>query len=766
MEKVERLRVVIRGAVQGVGFRPFVYKLANALDLSGWVINSSQGLFIEVEGATTRLAEFLRRVASEKPVHAFIQSMESSWLDPEGFESFEIRKSEDTGEKTVLVLPDIATCPECLREIFDPADRRYRYPFTNCTLCGPRFTIVESLPYDRPGTSMKHFPMCADCLREYEDPNDRRFHAQPNACPACGPLVYACQPDGTVIADDHVAIQLIAKRLAAGRIAAVKGLGGFHLCADAGNGVAVRELRIRKRRNEKPFAVMMPSLSAVKSICDVDTTEERLLRSSEAPIVLLRRKTASDTSVTPETLMIAEPVAPGNPNLGVMLPYTPLHHLLMEAIGRPIVATSGNLSDEPICIDEAEALERLGGIADVFLMHNRPIVRHVDDAIVRVMAGREMVLRRARGYAPLPVQTREKKRPALAVGAHQKNAVAVRIGDNVMVSQHIGDLETAQSFAAFERSIESLKQLYAVRPESIIRDMHPDYLSSKYADEQGLPVNKIQHHHAHVASCMAENRLTGPVFGVAWDGTGAGTDGTVWGGEFFLGDERRMKRIGSFRKFRLAGSSQAVKEPRRSALGVLHDIFGPEIPATIPAVRAFEPAERAILEKALATGFNAPRTSSVGRLCDAVASLIGLRQIASFDGQAAMELEFAADSVSERAASMETVYPFTAAPEIDWEPMVRAIVEDHENGVEPGVISLRFHDTLAEIIVGMARFAGEKRVVLSGGCFQNRYLTERAIKRLRAEGFAPYWHQRIPPNDGGIALGQLYAAGDVVGSGS
>jgi hydrogenase maturation protein HypF len=797
-----RLRLVVRGAVQGVGFRPFVFRLATALQLAGWVNNSAQGVFIEVEGPCPALEQFLLRLGAEKPVRSFIQSLEASWLDPTGYTGFEIRESETGGDKTALVLPDITTCPDCLCEIFDPKNRRYRYPFTNCTNCGPRFSIIESLPYDRANTSMKTFVMCPQCRAEYDDPRDRRFHAQPNACPVCGPRLefLECGDVSPLSRRGHVralqnadALLAAAAAIRAGKIVAVKGLGGFHLMADARNGNAIRLLRKRKSREEKPFALMFPSLENVKAECKVSPLEERLLRSPESPIVLLKK-------IVNRKSQIVNAVAPGNPNLGVMLPYTPLHHLLMAELGFPVVATSGNLSDEPICTDEREALERLGGTADVFLVHNRPIVRHVDDSIVRVMLDREMVLRRARGYAPLPIQLRSAEcgvrnaargdaRPTktpnselrtpnseivLAVGAHLKNAIALSIGNQVFISQHIGDLETEPAHSAFRRVIADFQKLYEARPQIIAADLHPDYLSTRFADKIGraeLPLGSdaqqrvpakigVQHHIAHVLSCMAENELSPPALGVSWDGTGYGLDGTVWGGEFFLVTNETVERIAHLRPFRLPGGDKAVKEPRRTALGLLYEISGDKIfkYKKLAPIAAFSPKELATLKTMLAKNLNSPLTSSVGRLFDAVASLVNLRQQIRFEGQAAMELEFALDGVETDEhydLSLVTRHPSLV---IDWPPMIEAILADIERDVSAGIISARFHNTLAEAIVAVAKRVGQNRVVLSGGCFQNRYLTERAVRRLQAEGFRPYWHQRVPPNDGGIALGQVVAA--------
>ncbi len=759
---IRRLHIVIRGAVQGVGFRPFVYRLATEMDLTGWVVNSAQGVFIEVEGDRTSLDAFLLRLEKEKPPRAFIQSLEYSLLDPLGYTAFEIRQSDESGEKTALVMPDIATCPDCLREIFDPSNRRYRYPFTNCTNCGPRFTIIESLPYDRPRTSMKMFTMCEECQREYDDPLDRRFHAQPNACPRCGPHLELWNDAGAVLYTHNDALAAAADAIRSGTIVALKGLGGFHLVVDARNDDAVNRLRRRKHREEKPFALMYPSLDAVKQCCEVSDLETRLLMSPESPIVLLQKK--SDIQ-NPQS-EISPSVAPNNPYLGIMLPYTPLHHLLMRELGFPIVATSGNLSDEPICTDEHEALHRLRNIADLFLVHNRPIVRHVDDSIVRVIMGRQLLLRRARGYAPLPIQLRTAPEapPVLAVGAHLKNTVALSVGTNIFVSQHIGDLETKEAFGAFQKVIADFQQLYQTESPKIVCDLHPDYLSSQFARANGTVPTTIQHHYAHVVSCMAENELEGRVLGVSWDGTGYGPDGTVWGGEFLLTNEASFERVASFRTFRLPGGETAIKEPRRSAIGVLYEIFGDGAfeQAHRAPLQSFTDFERALLRQMFVRRINSPLTSSVGRLFDAVAAIAGLRQRAAFEGQAAMEFEFVTHGcTTDRSYSFQVTRPANdAAPEVlrvDWEPMVLEILKDIESGTAAAEIAAAFHNTLTEIIVEVAKQVGETRIVLTGGCFQNKYLTERTVRRLEAEGFRAYWHQRIPPNDGGISVGQVCA---------
>ena len=755
--------MTIRGVVQGVGFRPFVHRLATGLGLAGWVNNSSQGVLLEVEGPRPQVESFLLRLEAEKPPRSFIQSLEASWLDPAGYKNFQIKASEAGGERTALVPPDIATCPDCVREILEPGNRRYLYPFTNCTNCGPRFSLIEALPYDRANTAMKRFALCPQCRAEFDNPLDRRFHAQPNACPACGPRLELWNCRGQTLQLGHQALVAAAEAIRQGGIVALKGLGGFHLITPAHDVAAVRRLRELKHREEKPFALMFPSLPAARKECEISPLEERLLRSPEAPIVLLRHGGAP-SALSPE-------IAPRNPCLGVMLPYTPLHHLLMAQLAFPVIATSGNMSEEPICIDEQEALRRLGSIADLFLVHNRPIVRAVDDSVARVMMGRELVLRRARGYAPLPVVLREGEgAPAiLAVGANMKNTVALAVGRQVFISQHIGDLENLPSFEAFVRVGADLQKLFAAEPSIIAADAHPDYLSTQFAAElvaghPALRAVSVQHHGAHVLACMAENELEPPVLGVAWDGTGYGLDGTIWGGEFLLVTETSIQRRAHLRPFPLPGGEQAIKEPRRIALGLLREIFGEDAfaSATWPPGMAFSDSELAVLKIMLREGLNSPLTSSVGRLFDAVAALADLRQRVFFEGQAAMELEFSMEGIeTDEAYSFKLADsggPDDAPFILDWQPVVESVLADLKRGLPAGEISTKFHNALVEAIIGAARRVGQRQVALTGGCFQNRYLTERAVRRLEQEGFRAYWHQRVPPNDGGIALGQILAA--------
>lgn len=746
---VLRLRATVLGAVQGVGFRPFVHRLATELGMAGFVRNTAEGVVIEVEGPTAALHRFRECLVKDRPAHAVIRGIETALLDPVGYSGFTILDSAG-GPLRAFVLPDIATCPECLSEISDRANRRYRYPFTNCTFCGPRYSILLALPYDRANTSMARFVMCPACKAEYDNPEDRRFHAQPNACPDCGPTLHLWNAHGVELYARDEALLAAAQAIRQGLIVAVKGLGGFHLFCDARDDEAVRRLRRRKQREEKPLAVMFPSVSALVQHCLAGALEMGQLTSSAAPIVLLHRSVSSN---------LAASIAPQNPFLGALLPYTPLHHLLLRELDFPVVATSGNLSDEPICTDEHEALVRLCGIADLFLVHDRPIVRHVDDSIVRVVAGREQVLRRARGLAPLPVHLSHPVPALLALGAHLKNTVALARDDEVFLSQHIGDLETAEAHGAFRRVVADFTALYPSDLAAVACDAHPDYLSSRHAETMDTPVIRVQHHYAHVLACMADNEIGPPCLGVAWDGTGYGEDGTIWGGEFLRVTASGYTRVATLRPFLLPGGEAAIREPRRAALGLLYAFMGDAaLTYPTPASEAFTAAEKAVLQTMLHRGLNTPRTTSVGRLFDAVASLTDLCQRNRFEGQAAMALEFSLPN-----PVPEDGYEITLAPEgtlavLDWEPLIDAVLADLRSGVSAGRIAGRVHNALAKAIVGVATHIGEERIALSGGCFQNRYLLERTVALLSQSGFRPYWHQRVPPNDGGIALGQVLAA--------
>ncbi len=710
-----RLRLALYGVVQGVGFRPFVYRLATGLGLTGWVLNSGDGLVIEVQAARTRLDEFVARLESERPAAGVILARESTWLAPGGGTSFEIRQSESTAAPRTGILPDLATCPECLAEIATPTQRRYGYPFTNCTLCGPRFSIIEALPYDRPHTTMKDFPLCPDCEREYRDPEDRRFHAQPIACPVCGPQLDATLAEA-------------AATIGHGGIVALKGVGGFQLLADARNAKAVAELRRRKQRDAKPFALMLPDLTAVRRYCRLSLEEERILTAAAAPIVLL--EPAGGTDLAPN-------VSDSSPFLGVMLPYSPLHHLLMRLHPYPLVATSGNLSGDPIAIDNAEARHRLGPIADLFVTHNRPIARPCDDSVVRLCAGKEQLLRRARGYAPLPIRVPDILPRVLAVGAHMKNTVAIACGRDVIVSQHLGDLDSLEARAAFERTIADLCRLYQFSPDVIACDLHPGYFPTQWARATGKPVIAVQHHHAHAAACAAENGLTEPYLAVVWDGTGYGLDQTIWGGEFFAVDKNQFHRIAHLRPFRLPGGDAAIRQGWRAAAAIRHALH-------------LDSAAPPIIRRMLETNLNCPITTSAGRLFDAVAALTGIATESHFEGQAAMLLERAARASTETAAYP---LPLTAAY-ADWGPLIHALLDDLAHGVSPSAVARRFHNALARLILAAAQRTGLSNVVLSGGVFQNDLLTTTASALLREDHFTVFTHQRVPPNDGGISLGQ------------
>jgi len=761
---IARLRVTLSGAVQGVGFRPFVYRLATEMNLRGWVLNSSSGLVVEVEGTEEQLGLFHQRLLAEKPLPAVVLTQEASHLAPTGFTRFEILSSDDGAAKTAAILPDLATCPACLAELLDPDNRRHDYPFTNCTNCGPRFTIILDIPYDRPRTTMKAFRLCPACHREYTDPADRRFHAQPNACAVCGPRLWLEAPAGAAPGDTATStsqdtspgapLQAAAQALRAGQIVALKGIGGFQLLVDARNQEAVAELRRRKHREEKPFAVMMPSVETTRLYAEVSPAEEDLLLSPAAPIVLLRPLAAPAAVLAPN-------VAHNTAHIGVMLPYSPIHHLLMRACRFPIVATSGNRSDEPIATDNGEALDHLGDIASMFVLHDRPIARHCDDSVVRSVRlpaaapapgappWREQahIIRRARGYAPLPVRLARALPPVLAVGAHLKNTVAIAVGPNVFLSQHIGDLDTAEARRAFENAIDDLCRLYQFHPQAVACDLHPDYASTLWARRSGLPILEIQHHQAHVAACAAENDLREPYLGVSWDGTGYGLDGTIWGGEFFLVEGASCRRVGHLRPFRLPGGEAAIREGWRPAAALLWELRGPSAVPECP--------HRSPLIQMLERNVHSPLTTSTGRLFDAVAALAGVADRSHFEGQAAMLLERALSGVVTNEA-----YPMPVRDGVaDWAPLIEAVERDTRNCTTAALISARFHNALAFWIVCMARQSGLRNVVLSGGVFQNGYLVERAAALLEREGFSTFTHQRIPANDGGIALGQAVLAG-------
>jgi hydrogenase maturation protein HypF len=754
---MERRAIEVRGIVQGVGFRPFVYALAARHRLGGFVRNRAGTVAIEVEGEPAALDRFVTDLAGRPPPLARIEHLSCEPLPPRGDREFRIADSEAGAPGDVFISPDVATCADCRAELFDPADRRYGYAFLNCTNCGPRLTIITGAPYDRSRTTMAAFPMCPACRAEYDDPTNRRFHAQPTACPACGPHLRLLDADGQLLRSADP-IGSFAQALLAGQVGAMKGLGGYHLACDARSAAAVAELRRRKHRDEKPFAVMLPDADAAAALCEVGPVERELLHSPQAPIVLLRKR-----AVGP----IADGVAPRNPWLGVMLPYAPAHHLLMREVGgAPLVMTSGNRSDEPIAYRD-DAPEKLAGIADLFLTHNRPIHVRCDDSVTRVVDGIELPVRRSRGYAPRPVPLPFAcGRPVLAVGGQLKATFALGRGNHAFLSHHLGDLDHFEAYRAFEHDLPLFEQLVGFTPECLVCDLHPDYATTRYvegrADRTGRPLLRVQHHHAHMASCMAENGLTEPVVGVTLDGTGYGPDGAIWGGEFLTGDYRHYRRAAHLRYVRMPGGDQAVREPWRMAVAHLLDAGRDDPPATL----AVPAADLRVVRQMLDRGLNAPPTSSAGRLFDAVAALAGVRHRVSYEGQAAIELErLAAETPA------DGIYPFEIAaglegqhPElvVDTRPLVRAVASDADAGTEAPVIARRFHTTVAEVIAavcGRVRAdTGLGAVVLSGGVFLNAVLTTEVCARLRRDGFRAYRHRLVPPGDGGLSLGQLAVA--------
>jgi len=803
--------VSVRGVVQGVGFRPFVYRLAHEHGLTGWVLNHSGGVDIEVEGLAPSLENFLRDLEEKAPPLARIASIEAQDCPPNGYLTFEIRESREEAGRYQLISPDIATCPDCLRELLDPNDRRYRYPFTNCTNCGPRFTIIADIPYDRPNTTMGKFQMCPDCQREYDGPLDRRFHTQPNACPVCGPRVWLVQSPqssangwskwtlelGPRTSDSATpdAIAQTAALLRQGAIVALKGLGGFHLACDAMNTAAVARLRERKRRPHKPLAVMMATLEEIQHHCQVSESEEELLTSRECPVVLLPWRQESN---------VARNVAPSYCHLGVMLPYTPLHHLLLRDAGRPLVMTSGNLSEEPICQTNEEAQERLAHIADAFLLHNRDIYARYDDSVWAVLqvtgfrfqvvqesqlatcnlqleTGYAQPIRRSRGYAPYPVTLPFETRPALAVGAELKNTFCLTRDRYAFLSQHIGDMENLETLEHFETSIELLKHLFRIEPQLIAYDMHPDYLATKFAKEQlssfNLQLATVQHHHAHIASCLADNGWRpedGPVIGVAWDGTGYGTDGRIWGGEWLVADYRGFERVGHLEYLPLPGGEAAIRNPYRIAAGYLMALGLPLIPLPSPSfplpLSSLSSAELTLIRQQVERGLNTPLTSSAGRLFDAVSALLGVCQRVTYEAQAAIELEQVASCPGllawtgklQVASYPRDVNRLDGKWVVRLRPLFEALLAELGRGRAVPEISARFHRTMAALIVEMChcirKDTGLRTVALSGGCFQNRLLFSQAVAGLREAGFEVLVHRQVPTNDGGLSLGQAAIA--------
>ncbi|MFD2418220.1 carbamoyltransferase HypF [Amycolatopsis pigmentata] len=739
---VVRVSVRVGGVVQGVGFRPFVYALAVRLGLNGHVGNDVAGVFAEVEGQPSAVEEFLIALHEEAPPLAVVDEVSVREIASLGETGFRIVPSPDGGHAATLVSADSATCEDCLRDLHDPGDRRYRYPFINCTNCGPRFTIVRSVPYDRPSTTMASFPLCPDCEREYHDPADRRFHAQPVCCPACGPRLELTDVPGDPV-------ESTVELLHGGAVVAIKGLGGYHLAVDAGQEAAASRLRGRKHREDKPFAVMVPDLAAARELCEVDEVAERMLGGRRRPIVLLPRLDGG---------AIAPSVAPGNRRLGVMVPYTPLHHLLMEAFGGPIVLTSGNVSDEPIVYRDEEVRARLAGIADAFLTHDREIHIRTDDSIVRPFRGRAQVQRRSRGYVPEPVTVhREFSRQVLACGAELKNTFCLAKDKHAFLSHHIGDLENFETLESFTSGIEHFAGLFDIKPEVVAHDLHPEYLSTKYAKElTGVELVGVQHHHAHIASCLADNGRDGPVLGVAFDGTGYGTDGTIWGGEFLLANLSGFDRVAHFAPVPMPGGTAAIKQPWRMALSYL----GTDDPVALDVFRRNEGAWETVASLAR-KGLNSPMTSSAGRLFDAVAALLGVRDAVNYEGQAAIELEQIADPGEEGGYRAEITGGERLV--VHGRDLVLAAAGDLRAGVAVPAIAARFHNGVADVVTRTCRRLREATqvttVALSGGVFQNLLLLERTVDALTDNGFEVLTHSRVPANDGGISLGQAVIAG-------
>jgi len=764
------LRIHISGIVQGVGFRPFVYGLAARLVLKGWVRNTSAGVDIEVDGDKDILDAFVKALRDEAPSLSQIDELTASFIPANGFNTFDIIHSESIPSAFQPISPDVAICDDCLREMFDPNDRRYHYPFINCTNCGPRFTIIKDIPYDRPKTTMAPFIMCPDCEREYKDPLNRRFHAQPVACPMCGPQVTFERLNVGTLASSDEAITETQKALANGEIVAIKGLGGFHLACDATNPKFVGELRQRKLRVDKPFALMMPDVETIEHHCFVSEAERELLTSSARPIVLLKRKPESN---------IAKETAPNQDWIGVMLPYTPLHHLLFTNSMPPLVMTSGNLSEEPIATDNDEARTRLAALADAFLMHNRDIHIRCDDSVIRAFDDRPLTIdhnssstvhrplsvypiRRSRGYSPFPVKLPFDVPQILAAGSELKNTFCITNKNYAFLSHHIGDMENYETLKSYEQGVEHFERLFRVKPEAIAYDLHPNYLATRYAleraERENIPTIGVQHHHAHIAACMAEHGLDGsrPVIGVSFDGTGYGEDGAIWGGEFFIADYETYKRMFHLEYFPLPGGDASIKKPARTALALLWSL-GIEWDEHLSSVLEFSESERTLLRTQLEKKINTPLTSSMGRLFDALAALAGVRQKVNYEGQAAIEFEALVDSTEARS------YAFALnQDQVQVRGVVDALIKDVMAGVPISKISARFHNGLAEgvrtVVRRMSQDSRIREVALSGGVWQNITLLRRTLSLLRADGFEVYIHREVPTNDGGLSLGQAMIA--------
>jgi hydrogenase maturation protein HypF len=749
-----RAKILVSGIVQGVGFRPFIYQLAQSLHLHGYVANTSKGVDIEVEGSRSHIEDFISKIRSQKPPLAQITDINVSYLPLNSYKSFAIKKSAKEELRTALISPDVSICQDCLKELFDPDDRRYKYPFINCTNCGPRYTIINNIPYDRKYTSMAGFKMCARCQAEYEDPLNRRFHAQPNACWDCGPQVNLSDASGNAVSCAD-AIKKTINLLHQGLIIAIKGLGGFHLAVDATNSAAVERLRQRKLREEKPLAIMSHDLETISQYAIFDADESELLNSYRRPIVLLKKRIPNK---------IAHEVAPGNNYFGVMLPYAPLHYLIFQGGFLALVMTSGNLSEEPIAIENQEALQRLKNIADYFLVHNRDIYLRSDDSVARIMNKKPFLLRRSRGYTPQPIILNKAMKQILACGAEDKNTICLTKGKNAFISQHIGDMENLETYTFFEMTIEHLKKLMEIEPEIIAHDLHPDYLSTQYALKQkGYRLEGIQHHHAHIASCMAENKIEDKVIGLALDGTGYGLDGHIWGGEVLIADYINAERIAHFQYIPMPGGAAAVKEPWRMAVSYLLKSFGSDaFSLDIEFIRRIGEEKLNVMNQIITKEINSPLASSCGRLFDGIASLIGIRDINTYSGQAAMELEMAIENErSHQAYNIEKVEK-NGIMIIQIESLMHQIVNDIKKKTSLDTISLKFHNALVEVFTRLCleikEQSGLNAVAFGGGVFQNRFLSLRLQRSLESKGFAVYTHSLVPTNDGGISLGQVLIA--------
>ncbi len=746
---IKHIQINLQGLIQGVGFRPFIYRLARQYQQNGWIANSESGVVIELEGEAVKQQDLISAMHKQLPPYAVIKSIKVKNLPISGYRGFSLKSSITGPNKSSFVLPDIATCQACVSELFDTDSRFYRYPFISCCHCGPRYSLMTAQPYDRSRTSMASFALCPSCLNEYRDPDNRRFHAQTLACEDCGPQLQLLDDQGALIAELDQALNLAVRALRQGKIVALKGIGGYQLLVDANNASAVAELRMRKNRAQKPFAIMMSSVDAAEHYCVISEQERQSLTSAAAPIVLLQRRHTSDAF---------ESIAPGIALLGVMLPYSPLHHLLLNDFGGPVIASSGNRHHEPICINQTQALNQLQGIADCFLTHDREILRPLDDSIVRMIGSKITVMRRARGYVPEPAAMKQTMPDGVALGGHLKHTLAISRGNQVIISQHLGDMESLAAREQFQSTLKDMLDFFQVQPEQVMYDSHPGYYSSQYAAAMAIPAVPVQHHYAHILACMAEQGLRPPLLGIAWDGSGYGTEDELWGGEFLLIHDQGFERVAHFRSFCLPGGAKAIQEPRRAALGALYELLGESVFKLKhnPCLNAFSSHELKILQTAIQKRLNMPLTSSVGRCFDAVASLSGLCQINCYEGEAAMRLETAAGAVDS-----DLCYPFTLSggqPRvIDWHLMLTAILHDYSSG-QQALIPIKFHNTLAEIALAIAREVQQDHVVISGGCFQNACLVTLLQQRLEVNGFKLFQQQRIPPNDGGLALGQLVAA--------